>query len=437
MELPETGREASELQSEMEARRAGDADWREGRTWSLVYHGGEDLEDLRDDAYERFASENALNPLAFPSVLGFENEVVGMVADMMNGETAVGNVTSGGTESIVLATYTARERARRQDPGVENPTVVYPETAHPAWAKAAHYLDMETTVTPTDDGWRADPAAIADAVTEDTALVVASAPSYPHGVVDPVEEIAAIADDHDVPCHVDACIGGFVLPFLDDLGHDVPAYDFSVPGVTSMSVDPHKYGYTAKGVSTLLHRDRSYRRDQYYAYDDWPGGIYVAPNVQGTRPAGPIAAAWAVMKFVGRDGYRTLVEEAMNATEYVAKAIGEMDALAVVGDPDMTLLGIESVDPEVNAWTVQRELSDRGWELERQQRPRSMHLSVMAQHAPVVDEFLSDLEECVAVAREADTEEATAPLYGLSASFEEGEDATETVIDLLNEVFVS
>jgi len=437
MELPETGREASELGAEMEARRAGDADWREGRTWSLVYHGGEDLETLRDDAYERFASENALNPLAFPSVLGFENEVVGMVADMMNGESAVGNVTSGGTESIVLATYTARERARRRDPDIENPTVVYPETAHPAWAKAAHYLDMETAVTSTDDGWRADPAAVADAVTEDTALIVASAPSYPHGVVDPVEEIAAIADDHDVPCHVDACIGGFVLPFLDDLGHDIPAYDFSVPGVTSMSVDPHKYGYTAKGVSTLLHRDKSYRRDQYYAYDDWPGGIYVAPNVQGTRPAGPIAAAWAVMKFVGRDGYHTLVEDAMDATEQIANAIDEMDALAVVGDPDMTLLGIESVDPEVNAWTVQRELSEKGWELERQQRPRSMHLSVMAQHAPVVEEFLTDLEECVTVAREAGTEEATAPLYGLSASFEEGEDATETVIDLLNEVFVS
>jgi glutamate/tyrosine decarboxylase-like PLP-dependent enzyme len=439
MELPETGREASELQTELEARRAGDADWREGRTWSLVYHGGEDLEAVRDDAYERFAAENALNPLAFPSVLGFENEVVGMVAEMMHGETAVGNVTSGGTESIFLATYTARERARRRGPDLQNPTVVYPETAHPAWAKAAHYLDMDTVVTPTDEAWRADPEAMAEAVTDDTVLLVASAPSYPHGVVDPVEDVAAIAADHGIPCHVDACIGGFVLPFLDELGagHEIPPYDFSVPGVTSMSVDPHKYGYTAKGVSVLLHRDKSHRRDQYYADDDWPGGIYVAPNVQGTRPAGPIAAAWAVMKFVGRDGYHTLVEEAMDATETIADAIAEMNALAVVGDPDMTLLGIESVDPDVSAWTVQRELSERGWELERQQRPESMHLSVMAQHAPVVDEFLADLEACVAIARAADTEEATAPLYGLSASFEEGEDATETVIDLLNEVFVS
>lgn len=435
MELPETGRDRESLLEEMELRRGGDADWREGRTWSLVYHAGEEIEDLRNEAYELFASENALNPLAFPSVMSFENEVVGTVADMTHGETAVGNVTSGGTESIMLAVYAARERARNR--GITEPTIVYPETAHPAWAKAAHYFDLEPVMTPTGEDWRADPGAIEEAIDDETALVVASAPSYPHGVVDPVEEVAAVAADADVPCHVDACIGGFVLPFLEDLGHDVPPFDFRVPGVSSISVDPHKYGYTAKGVSTLLYRDKELRRDQYYAYDGWPGGIYVAPNMQGTRPAGPIAAAWAVMNFLGRDGYQALVEEAMDATETIADAISEMDDLAVVSDPDMTLLGIESTSEDVNPWTVQRELSDRGWELERQQRPRSMHLSVMAQHAPVVDEFLDDLRESVAVARDVDTEEATAPMYGLSGTVEEGDDVTEALVDLLNEVFVN
>jgi sphinganine-1-phosphate aldolase len=435
MELPETGRPAEDLVAEMETRRAGDADWRDGRTWSLVYHGGEDVEAIRDDAYELFAAENALNPLAFPSVLGFENEVVGMVADMTNGTEAVGNVTSGGTESIFLAVYTARERARRQ--GVRAPVVVYPETAHPAWAKAAHYLALDTEVAAVRADWRADPAAVDEAITDETALVVASAPSYPHGVVDPVDAIAGIAADHDVPCHVDACIGGFVLPFLEDLGYDVPAWDFSVPGVTSMSVDPHKYGYTAKGVSTLLHRDKPHRRDQYFAYDDWPGGVYVAPNVQGTRPAGPIAAAWAVLNFIGQDGYRTLVEAAMDATETIVDAVEAIPELDVVSDPDMTLLGIESTDPDVNPWTVQRELSDHGWELERQQCPRSMHLSVMAQHAPVVEEFLADLEDCVSRARDAGTAEATAPLYGLSGTVDPGDETTEEVVDLLNELFVS
>ncbi len=435
MDLPETGRAREAVLAEMADRREGDADWREGRTWSLVYHAGEDIEELRNDAYELFASENALNPLVFPSILSFENEVVGMVADMTNGDTAAGNVTSGGTESILLAVYTARERARNQ--GVTAPRLVYPETAHPAWAKAAHYFDLEPVMTPTRDDWRADPEAIADAVDDDTALVVASAPSYPHGVVDPVADVAAVAAEAGVPCHVDACIGGFVLPFLEDEGHDIPPWDFRVPGVTSISVDPHKYGYTAKGISTLLHRDAQRRRDQYYAYDAWPGGIYVAPNMQGTRPAGPIAAAWAIMNHFGREGYRAIARETMAATERIADAVAEMDELAVVSDPDMTLLGIESTSEDVNAWTVHRELSDRGWEVERQQRPRSIHLSVMAHHAPVVDTFLDDLRASVDVAADAETEDATAPMYGLSGVVEDGDDVTETVVDLLNDVFTT
>lgn len=435
MALPETGRGRAALREEMDARRQGDADWEEGRTWSLVYSAGEEVHGMRDEAYQMFASENALNPLAFPSILGFENEVVGMVADMMNGPDAVGNVTSGGTESILCAAYAARERAREVD-GITEPTMVMAETAHPAWEKAAHYLGLEPVRTPTRDDWRADPDALAAELDDRTALVVASAPSYPHGVVDPVEDIAGTAADHDVPCHVDACIGGFVLPFLPDLGYDVPAYDFSVEGVSSMSVDPHKYGYTAKGVSTVLYRDKALRKHQYYAFDGWPGGIYVAPNFQGTRPAGPIAAAWAVMNFLGRDGYTKLVEDAMGAADAIADHVGARDDLAVVSDPDMSLLAIESVADGVKAWTVQRELSERGWELERQQRPESMHLSAMAQHAPVVEEFLSDLDEAVATAREADTEEADAPLYGLSGSLDEDDEVTEALVDMLNDVFV-
>ncbi len=334
----------------------------------------------------------------------------------------------------MLATYAARERAR--DAGIEAPTMVFAETAHPAWSKAAHYFDLEPLMTDTRADWRADPGAIEAAIDDRTALVVASAPSYPHGVIDPVEAVAGVADDAGVPCHVDACIGGFVLPFLEELGHDLPRWDFRADGVASISVDPHKYGYTAKGVSTLLYRDKGLRRPQYYAYDGWPGGIYVAPNMQGTRPAGPIATAWAVMQFIGRDGYHELVSAAMDARETIADTVAEMPELSVVSDPDMTLLAIEGVG-NVNAWTVQRELSDRGWELERQQRPKSMHLSVMAQHAPVVDEFLDDLGASVAVAKDSETEEATAPMYGLSGTVEAGDDVTEALVDLLNEVFVN
>lgn len=435
MPLPDTGRDRASLREEMEARRQGDADWKSGRTWALVYSAGEEVHEVRDEAYQRFASENALNPLAFPSVLGFENEVVGMVADMMNGPDAVGNATSGGTESILCAVYAARERASEVE-DITDPTMVMPDTAHPAWEKAAHYLGVEAIRTPTRDDWRADPDAIAAEIDHRTALVVASAPSYPHGVVDPVEDVAGVAADHGVPCHVDACIGGFVLPFLPDVGYDVPAFDFSVDGVTSMSVDPHKYGYTAKGVSTVLYRDKGLRRHQYYAFDGWPGGIYVAPNFQGTRPAGPIAGAWAVMNFIGRDGYRELVEEKMTATERIVDHVEDTPGLGIVSDPDMTLLAIEATDPDLNAWTVQRELSDLGWEISRQQRPESFHLSVMAQHVPVIDEFLGDLDDAVEIARSAETEEADVPLYGLSGSVEEGDEVTEALVDMLNEVFV-
>lgn len=436
MELPDTGLDRSEVLETMQRRRQGDADWESGRTWSLVYSAGESVESLRDEAYEAFASENALNPLAFPSVLTFENEVVGMVTDMMHGPDAVGNVTSGGTESIMCAVYAARERAREEN-GITAPTMVLPETAHPAWDKAAHYMGVESIRTPSDDGWRGDPGMIEDAITDRTALVVVSAPSYPHGVIDPVEAIAGIAADHGVPCHVDACIGGFVLPFLPDLGYDVPAFDFRVDGVTSMSVDPHKYGYTAKGVSTILYRDRGLRRHQYYAFDRWPGGIYVSPNMQGTRPAGPIAAAWAVMQFLGRDGYDTLVRETMDATETIASFVADHDDLAIVGEPDMSLLAIESIAEDVNGWTVQRGLANREWEIERMQQPEGMHLSVMAQHAPIVDDFLADLEAAVEEARGVGPdEEATAPLYGLSGTLDETDEVTEAIRDLLNGIFV-
>ena len=434
MGLPQTGRDIESIRADMDARQQGDADWEAGRTWSLVYSAGEEVNDLRDEAHRQFASENALNPLAFPSVLSFENEIVRMVGDMLNGPDSVGNVTSGGTESILCSVYAARERAQDVH-DITDPTMVICETAHPAWGKAAHYLGLETVRTPAREDWRADPEAMAGAISDRTALVVVSAPSYPHGVVDPVEAVAAIADEAGVPCHVDACIGGFVLPFLPDIGYDTPDFDFSVDGVTSVSVDPHKYGYTAKGVSALLYRGKDLRRYQYYASDHWPGGVYVAPNVQGTRPAGPMAAAWAVMNFIGRDGYQELVAEAMTATEEIQDHIAEMDELAVVSDPDMTLLGVESTLPDTSAWTVQRELSDRGWEIERQQRPESMHLSVMATHAAVTDDFLADLDEAVDVAR--DTERAaTAPLYGMSGAVDDDEELTEAVVDMLNNVFV-
>lgn len=437
MELPEQGQTEDELFDRMQKLKEEDASWREGRTWSLVYHVDRNVERIRNRAYEMFSSLNALNPLAFNSILTFEREVVAMTADLMQGdEQVVGNLTSGGTESILLAVYTARERLLDQKSDVDAPEILLPQTAHPAWAKAAHYFGLEVRRLPVREDWRADSAAAPERVNENTALIVASAPSYPHGVIDPVEELGELAAARDVPLHVDACIGGFVLPFLRRGGEELPPFDFSVPGVTSISADPHKYGYTAKGTSVLLHRNRQLRRHQLYYYDEWPGGIYAAPNLQGTRPGGPMAAAWAVMHYLGEDGYRDITERVMTATRALMEGIRDIDGLRIVSDPDMCIFAVESTDEDVDIWKVEEFMGEHGWELERQQNPPSVHLSVMHHHAGVVEDFLGDLEAAVDRARTADASEPTAPLYGLSAFMEEdGTDLEDVVLDMMNDLF--
>jgi glutamate/tyrosine decarboxylase-like PLP-dependent enzyme len=433
MKLPETGRDGEEVLAEMADLREQDADWKSGRTWSLVYHVDEAHKQFKDEAQSLYSTQNALSPSAFPSLRKFENEVVGMLADWLGGDgDTVGNVTSGGTESILLAVKTARDWAR-EEKGIDRPHVVLPETAHPAFSKGTHYFGLEETRVPCGDDWRADPDAVEAALTDDTALVVASAPSYPHGVIDPVEEIAAVADEHGVMCHVDGCIGGIMLASLRDLGREYPPFDMSVEGVTSLSVDPHKYGYTAKGASTLLWADKSYRRHQYFAFDGWPGGVYAGPTMAGTRPGGPIAAAWGVMQHVGHDGYLELAETTIETTEELMDRAGEIDGLEVVSDPDMTIFALESTDPELDVYQVHGEMTERDWGLGRQQRPESIHVSVMYHHRDCVDEFVADLEESVAAAREAEVADDLAPMYGMNAEMAEGGDYAALAKQLLND----
>jgi len=433
MQLPETGRSEDEVLAEMEALREEDADWAAGRTWSLVYHIDQAHKSFKDDAHALFSTQNALSPSAFPSLRQFENEVVGMLADWLGGdEDTVGNVTSGGTESILLAVETARDWARAER-DVDRPHVVLPETAHPAFSKGVHYFGLEETRVPCGDDWRADPDAIEAAITDETALVVASAPSYPHGVIDPVEEIAAVADDHGVMCHVDGCIGAILLASLRDLGRDYPPFDLSVDGVTSLSVDPHKYGYTAKGASTLLWADGSYREHQYFAFDDWPGGVYAGPTLAGTRPGGPIAAAWAVFQHLGHDGYLELAETTIETTEELLERTSAIDGLEVVADPDMTIFALESTDPDLDVYQVHANMTEREWGLGRQQTPESIHVSVMYHHRDCVDEFVADLEASVAEAREAEVEDDLAPMYGMNAEMAEDGDYATLAKRLLNE----
>lgn len=395
--LPEHGRYKEDLLSAMAALRKQDVNWRSGKTFSLVFQGGEDLDLLTKEAYTQFFSENGLNPTAFPSLRRFETEVVSMSAGLLGGDRyVVGNMTSGGTESILMAVKTARDWARKEKPNITAPEMILPVSAHPAFPKAGHYFGVKPIYVPVGSNFRADPVKIRAALSPRTILLVGSAPSYPHGVVDPIEDLAELARKAEVLCHVDACVGGFILPFVHRLGYPIPDFDFQIPGVTSISADLHKYGYAAKGASVILYRNGELRRHQFYAFTEWPGGIYVSPTMTGTRPGGAIAAAWAVLNYLGEEGYLRITEQVMDTVQVLRRGIAAIPYINVIGDPHMSILSIGS--EKLNIYEVGDEMTARGWHLDRQQFPPSLHLTVHYGHAKSADEFLADLSEAVSIA---------------------------------------
>jgi glutamate/tyrosine decarboxylase-like PLP-dependent enzyme len=391
--FPAVGRPSDDVLAEIRSGRGQDADWRGGRTFSLVYNPADpELERLQEAVAQEYLHENYLNPFAFPSLMRMEQEVVAMASDLVGAPTAGGKLTSGGTESIFLAVQVAREHARSAR-GIAEPQLVTASTAHPAFAKAAHYLDMEHILVPVGADGRLAPDAAAGALDDRAALLVASAPSYPFGVIDPIPELAALAAERGVLCHVDACLGGWLLPFWSRLGEPVPPWDLSVPGVTSLSADIHKYGWCFKGVSVLLHSDPEMVRHQYFLYDDWPGGLYGSATTAGTRPAAPIAAAWATITHLGEPGYLRLAEQVRDATRLFRSGIKAIEGLHITGDPVMGVMEIASDTLDLAA--VNDVMEDRGWHLDRQQG--GLHLMLSPYHLMVVDEFLGDLSEAVAI----------------------------------------
>lgn len=394
-ELPHHGHAPEDVLETMRRMRREDADWEDGKVWCLVYNAGEDLSAFLKEAYGLFFSENALNPSAFPSLKRMEAEAVSMAASLLGGDDqVVGNMTSGGTESILMAVKTAREWARVHKPRVKVPKIVLPSSAHPAFPKACHYFGLEPIWVPVGPDFRADPKAMRKAVTRDTVLIVGSAPSYPQGVVDPIEEIAAIAKKNGILCHVDSCVGGMMLPFVRALGYDVPPFDFSVDGVTTMSVDLHKYGYAAKGASVILHRTPELRKHQYFAFTDWSGGIYASPTMTGTRPGGAIAAAWAIMNRLGFDGYLEIARKVMDTTDLLRDGINAIDGVEVLGEPAMSVMSIGSQTHDI--YEIGDEMTARGWHIDRQQHPNSLHLTINHSHLSSAAQFLEDLSAAVA-----------------------------------------
>jgi len=391
-----------EVLAELTALQAGDVPTHGGATMAYVYDSGRaDLDGLAAAAQAAFQWTNALDPTAFPSVARIEDDLVGAALELLNGPPgAVGTLTSGGTESCLLAVLAARERWRANR-GTGTPRLLLPVTAHAAFRKAAHLFDLEVVDVPVDPATcRAVPSALAAELDDRTALVVVSAPSYPHGVLDPVGEIAALAANAGVACHVDACIGGWILPFLDDVPEP---FDLAVPGVTSLSVDLHKYGYAPKGVSVLLTAEPELRQHHWFSTAGWPGYPVVNPTLAGTRPAGPMAAAWAVHRLLGTEGYRRLARDTRAATTALAEGIAAIPGLRVVGAPVATLVAAAQDGPDgVDVLNLADEMTARGWLLQPQppfeDLPATLHLTVTGATAGRVDALLADLADAARAA---------------------------------------
>jgi glutamate/tyrosine decarboxylase-like PLP-dependent enzyme len=405
--LPGTGVPAEQILEELRALRQADLPTHGGRLFAYVYDPALDgLDELAEAAHAISAHVNGLDPTAFPSLLAMENALVAAAARLLGGDDqAVGSVTSGGTESLILAVKAARDSR----PELTTPRLVVPSTAHAAFAKAAHYLRVALDVVPVGAGLRADPSAMAAAITGDTVLVAGSAPSYAHGVVDPIPELAAVAAERGVRFHVDACFGGWVLPYLRRLGAELPPFDLSVPGVTSISVDLHKYAYAPKGVSILLHRTERLRLPQYFAYAGWPGYTMVNPIVSSTRSGGPIAAALATLRHIGDDGYLELARRTREAVTTLSAAVEKTDGVRLFAPPETTVVCITAE----NVFVLADELAARGWHTQPQMSfgdiPATIHLTVTASVDPTG--FAADLAEAVAATA---TRGPAAPTVSLS-----------------------
>jgi glutamate/tyrosine decarboxylase-like PLP-dependent enzyme len=401
--LPQHGRSKDDIIAALTAKRARDARWQDGRTFGMVFDAGPAVREVADAVAQMYLHENALNPAAFPSLAEIQSEVCGACAELFHGAPdAAGFMTSGGTESILMAVKAARERARSER-GITEPEMVIADSAHAAFHKGAHYFGVRVHKVPVRDDYRTDVDGMAACVNQNTALVVGSAPQYPQGVIDPIPELAALAQSVGASMHVDACMGGFVLPFMEMNGEAVPPWDFRVDGVTTISADIHKLGYAPKGASVLVHRNKQLRRYQTFVFDDWLGGFYASPAMQGSRPGLPMATAWAVMQFLGIDGYRELTRLTIATARRVVAEVRATPGLAIVGEPEAHCLAITSDDLDVFA--LGDALLARGWHLDRQTPPDSLHATISAGNAPVIEEFLADVRHCateLGAARAAD-----------------------------------
>lgn len=419
--IPEVGRAPEDVLAEVQGYaeredRMGD----EGRVSGSLYCGDHDHYHALSDVFEEFAHVNVLQRDMYPSATKFEAEIISMVADMLHAESAgtdvCGVVTSGGSESLITALYTYREQARAER-GITSPNVVVPVTAHVALDKGAHWLGIEMRHAPLNDDFVVDVDAMAELIDENTIAIVGSAGNYAHGLIDPIDQLSDLALSRGIGLHVDGCLGGFLLPWIEANGVDVPTWDFRLPGVTSISCDTHKYGYALKGTSTLMYRTKALRAHQWFTYPDWPGGLYLSPGFAGSRSGGLIASTWASLVITGREGYLKKAREIYDTAQAMVSGIrADMPELRVIGEPTF-LFAFDS--DEVDVYLVNDDLKRRGWRMNALQLPPALHFCVTRPNtAPgIVDTFLADLRGAVDYAKaNAGTPAESGAMYGLGGT---------------------
>ena len=424
-EIPDQGRHPSEILNEMEAiAELEQVRWKEGYASGAVYHGDVDHINFLNRVYAMNSQSNPLHTDLWPSSAKYESEITAMTARMMGAEAAAnrsdadqqicGVVTSGGTESILLAMKTYRDWARDQKK-ITQPEMIVPVTAHAAFEKAAAYFKIKLKRIPVDADYRADVVAARKAITRNTVVIVGSAPSFPHGMIDPIEELSELAREKAIGFHTDACLGGFVLPWAEKLGYAIPAYDFRLPGVTSISADTHKYGYAPKGTSVILYRGLALRRYQYFTSTDWPGGLYFSPTFAGSRSGALSAACWAAMIKVGKNGYQAASRKILDTASKIKKGIHEISDLHILGDPLWVIaFGSKTLD----IYEVMDYMANRKWSLNGLHHPACVHICVTLRHTQpgVAERFIEDLKSAVDAVREKRAGIGKmAPIYGMAA----------------------
>ncbi|XP_076630200.1 sphingosine-1-phosphate lyase isoform X2 [Colletes latitarsis] len=418
VDLPSTGmKEAEILEIVQDCVNLGDYDWEKGKVSGTVYVSDFRLSQLMGSVYEIASYTNPLHPDVFPGICKFEAEVVRIACRLFHGdEDSCGTMTTGGTESILLACKTYRDYARHMK-GIKNPEMVIPVTAHSAFDKAAQYLKIKVRLVPVNPhSYTVSIKHMERVITRNTIMLVGSTPNFPYGTMDNIEAISNLGIKYNIPVHVDACLGGFLICFMPKAGFDIPPFDFKLPGVTSISADTHKYGYAPKGSSIILYRNKSYRHHQYTISTDWLGGIYGSPTINGSRAGGVIASCWATLMYFGYDGYIDATRNIIQTTKYIEQNLRKMDGIFIFGTPATSVIALGSNDFHI--YKLSEVLNAKGWNLNSLQFPSGIHLCVTSIHTElgVADKFLKDVETVLStILKSPNTPvEGKLAIYGMS-----------------------